>query len=241
MSNGHHHHPTSQPGDASRPIEFRRKIVYQRPSAILSPSQAGKSPVSKLIQQDNLALAKPVPTVEVYPRKISFTTTSITATPVKETIASSKPSNGSITGSSELSGYVLASQDAPVVDVLHAVMKLAAPSRSSECVRVWIKRGPIALRGDKSSLGATAVGDDYELIHLDSMDGSLIRVLKANGQVPPAKPLKSSMTVQQWMARQGLPHADIMSVEVLVETKSNIEAPWPRKALELEHRIQVLP
>jgi hypothetical protein len=243
MTNGHHHASQEREGDLTVPIEFRRKIICQQsPVTALNQVELPKSPVSKLIHQEHLAKATNIPSVEVYPRKIIFTVTNgTTAAPIKETILKpniSKAANGSITTTNELYGYALASQEAPVVDVLQAIMKLAAPSRLSACVRVWSKRGHTTRRGDKNSLKATAHGDDFELIRFDSIDGSLLQDLKTKGEIP-SKPQKSTMTVQQWMVKQVGPTSMHNSVEVLVETKSNLEAHWPRRTMELENRIQV--
>jgi hypothetical protein len=160
------------------------------------------SPMTKLLEEEQKrSEPRMIPVVEAHPVKLNYS--------VLDGI-SKRPSRR---------GFVLVSERTLVHDTLQALMKAAAPSTSSSSRRVWTKRGK----------HGTDSGDGYEVVHLDSLDGKLIKK-----EVIPAPPI---MLMGEWIRTHGEVEL-IKDFEVLVETKP-AKGDWPRAPLELENRIKV--
>jgi hypothetical protein len=207
-----HHHQTQSDDTTNfrsrlRPIEFRRKViikaVQQKP---VTEAMAGNaaSPMTKLLQQEEkLNAPQMIPVVEAHPVRLCYTVMNDDGPPSK------RPHQG----------FLLVSQRASVYDVLQALMKLAAPSTSSSCRRVWSKRGT----------AGTSSGDGFELVNLDHLDGKLLsKEMKFD---------RPTLLIGEWIRAHGEKNMQ-KDFEVLVETKA-AKGEWPRSALEFENRIKV--
>jgi hypothetical protein len=185
-----------------RPIEFRRKVIVKQAPAAPSTEQHPISPMAKLLkEEEKRSEPRMIPVVEAHPVKLNYS--------IVDGI-SKHPSR---------QGFVLVSERALVHDTLQALMKVAAPLTSSSSRRVWSKRGK----------HGTDSGDGYEVVHLDSLDGKLMKK-----EVKPAPPI---MLVGEWIRTHGEVEL-IKDFQVLVETKP-AKGDWPRAPLELENRIKV--
>ncbi len=224
-----------------RPIEFPRRIIMKA----VPPSQ-GKygsdimedslSPMTKLLkEQERLAPPQMVPSVELYPIKLNYH------------IVDS--SNTSI--DSKSSGFVLVSRRTKVYDALQDLLKATAPETSSSCKRLWSFRG--CGRGDSSKRSpATKIGDGYEVVDMETLDGKLVPSKKQTDKQnePPPEKTIPSLLVGEWIRthgkhRQRLHNTtsdeeedELKELEILVEIKRP-NSTWPREKLELENRVQV--
>jgi hypothetical protein len=205
----HHHALDGQPDEDEengsgrpRPIEFRRKVIVKQAPADPLTDNNPISPMAKLLkEEEKRSEPRMIPVVEAHPVKLNYS--------IVDGI-SKHPSRR---------GFVLVSERALVHDALQALMKVAAPLISSSSRRVWSKRGKYG----------TDSGDGFEVVHLDSLDGKLIKK-----EVKPAPPI---MLVGEWIRTHGEVEL-IKDFEVLVETKP-AKGDWPRAPLELENRIKV--
>ena len=186
-----HHDPNKEKNGHLRPIEFMRNVLLG------TREENAAAPASSPMSKENMSL---VPVVEIYPTKFTYT------------VANGKESQN---GNSEpkKSGFLLASKNSLIVEVLQEAMKTTAPEKSSSCVRLWSQRN------EKT----TREGDRYELVGLENLDGHMLNNNKE----------ESSMTVSEWVVRQG------DTAVLLVETRTNATTQWARASLELGNRIQV--
>lgn len=233
-----------------RPIEFPRRIVMK--SASPSHGKYGRdimedplSPMTKLLkEQERLAPPQMVPTVELYPIKLNYRIVDCSTAD---------------TTTSKHTGFVLVSRRTKVYDALQNLLRATAPETSSTCKRLWSFRGRDAGAGAslyKSSkeTAATKLGDGYEVVDLESLDGKLISMKKptdkTNESLPSPKTIPS-LLVGEWMRTHQQLRQKIHSISdddddddelrelvILVEIKRP-NTPWPREKLELEHRVQV--
>ena len=189
-----------------RPIEFRRRVILKATASVIISEADKHSPMTKLLQEEQKrAQPRMVPVVEVHPLKILYNIVSDDSHQEQQT-------HGHC-------GFVLVSQRTSVYDALQGLMKIAAPSTSTSCKRIWSKRNKCG----------TNSGDGFEVVHLDTLNGQLIK--------PGAKVPISRMLVYEWVRQHG--YAEMtQEFEVLVETKS-AKGSWPRAELELENRIKV--
>ena len=183
------HHCIRQERDGQPvPIEFPRHVLLETGEETSTSKRADeKGP-------------KVVPVVEVYPTKFTY-----------KIVTGAAPTNGNKEPTA--TGFVLASRNTHVVHAFREAMNVIAPTKSSECVRLW------SLRNDK----ATRDGDGYELVDPDTLDGFQTNVKKD----------ESIMTVMEWVNRQG------KLSDLIVEVRDNVSTPWARSSLELSNRIQV--
>jgi len=214
-----------------RPIEFARRIIMKPVSP--QNDKYGRdlmmdeslSPMSKLLkEQERLAPPQMVPSVELYPIKLNYRTV-----------------DGNSNSPSKFAGFVLVSRRTKVYDALQDLLKATAPETSSSCKRVWSLQGCCdSGRGSP----ATKVGDGYEVVDLDSLDGKLNSVKKAGAQTDSSKRIPILLigewirTHQQYRQNNGQNDDELQELDVLVEIKRP-NTPWPREKLELENRVQV--
>lgn len=209
-----------------RPIEFKRKIVMKRATPIQQYTNGiedTSSPMSKLLkEQERLSPPRFVPAVEVYPVKLNYR--------VVDTTTSMNGTNNGNSDTAGQRGFVLVSRRTRVYDALHDLMVVTAPNTTSDCKRVWSQRIP----------GTTAIGDGYEVVELESLDGKLIKKDKNEANTEPSlKPEIPSMLIGEWMQTHQVGDMySLKELEVIVEVKRP-STPWPREALQLENRIQV--
>ena len=228
-----------------RPIEFPRRILMK--PVLPSHGKYGSdimedalSPMTKLLkEQERLAPPIMVPSVEVYPIKLNY-----------RIVDSSTLTN---TNSNKSSGFVLVSRRTKVYDAIQDLLKATAPETSSMCKRLWSFRGCRGSDGNKipssRSTAATKVGDGYEIVDMESLDGKLISLKKQTGEKSesPSKTIPE-LLVGEWI-RTHRHHKQIIhdisddedelkELNVLVEIRRP-NTPWPREKLELEHRVQV--
>ena len=205
----HHHRVQADdvPNNQLRPIEFRRKVIIKsvsRPPVSVPGVEDAASPMTKLLQQEErLNRPQMIPVVEAHPVRLCYKITHDNSSPTK------RPQQG----------FVLVSQRASVYGALQALMKVAAPTTSSSCKRVWSKRGT----------EGTNSGDGYELVNIDHLDGKLL-----------SKDMKferPKLLIGEWIRAHGEKNM-MKDFEVLVETKS-AKGGWPRASLALENRIKV--
>ena len=214
-----------------RPIEFPRCIVMKAVSSL--NGKYGKdimddklSPMTKLLkEQERLEPPQMVPTVELYPIKLNYS------------IVDSAIMTNTFTG------FVLVSRRTKVYDALQDLLKATAPETSSTCKRLWSFRG---CGGGEANASATKLGDGFEVVDLDNLDGNLISTKittdKKNETIP-------DMLIGEWIRTHGQTgqqihrttdndNDELRELDILVEVKRP-NAPWPREKLELQHRVQV--
>lgn len=213
-----------------RPIEFRRQVILQAAQTIQPALNSARSLMEKLMLEEQ-QLSKPdlVPTVEVHPIKLMYSVNSGT-----------KDSKGAVTQR----GLCLVSRSAPLRDALQAVMRVAQPSKATQCVRLWSRAGYPSKNGHghKNPYMATAVGDGYELVDFDMLEEEPKKTVldNANNNDDEDKKLPG-LSIGEWVQRH-IVDTDAGSskeLEVLIETRKTANSPWPRKYLVLENRIQV--
>lgn len=231
-----------------RPIEFPRRIVMKSVSPLHGKygrdiMEDSLSPMTKLLkEQERLAPPQMVPTVELYPIKLNY-----------HIVDSSTAGT-----TSKCTGFVLVSRRTKVYDALQNLLRATAPETSSTCKRLWSFRGCSAGASSlswKSSRETTAtkLGDGYEVVDLESLDGKLISLKKPtdikNESLSSPKTIPS-LLVGEWIRthqqlRQKIHNAfdeddddELRELDILVEIKRP-NTPWPREKLELEHRVQV--
>jgi len=217
-----------------RPIEFARRIVMKA----VQPSH-GKygsdimedslSPMTKLLkEQERLAPPQMVPSVELYPIKLNYRIVDSSTTSID----------------TKSTGFVLVSRRTKVYDALQDLLKATAPETSSSCKRLW------SFRGSSKGSPATKIGDGYEVVDMESLDGKLVSVKKKGDKTndpPPAKTIPS-LLVGEWIRthgkhRQQLHNTfsdedELKELNILVEIKHPNKI-WPRKKLQFENRVQV--
>lgn len=240
-----------------RPIEFPRNIIMKA-----VPASHGKygsdimedslSPMTKLLkEQERLAPPQMVPSVELYPIKLNY----------KIVDSNTSSSSSSSLDTTKSTGFVLVSRRTKVYDALQDLLKATAPETSSSCKRLWSFRE--CGKGDFSSKGspATKIGDGYEVVDMESLDGKLVSV-KKKGDKTKDPPLSTttktipSLLVGEWIRthgkhRQKLHNStsssntfsdedddELKELDILVEIKHPNKT-WPREKLQLENRVQV--
>ena len=243
---------TARIHDLARPIEFRRKLIWADPEetksetdadaqkssanavASAASSKADKDPQQQTSLMDKLLAEEarrkqPTIRVEVHPLKLVYSILDATeATTSEEEHDATK-----LTKNLSPSGFVLVSRETSAVDALLALMRVAVPNKATEAVRLWSKpqydyNPPMEeIPKGRGPERPTALGDDYELLHLQSLENDRI-------------------SLQDWTDRQlRKTHAQNkksrspLQVQVLVEAKKKVHSDWLRSGLELEERIQV--
>jgi len=97
---------------------------------------------------------------------------------------------------------------------------LVARDRQPNCVRLWYDRRQSTYRQPEQR-GTTWIGDGFELVDLTDVE-------------------YHALSVEDWVKRQiGSPWNQCTRVNLLVEIRTSPESPWPRKLLELSHRVRV--
>lgn len=206
-----------------RPIEFKRKIIMKQVTPkhqYANGVDDSSSPMTKLLkEQERLAPPRLVPTVEVYPIKLNYRIVDATT---------SLDGSGDKKGQDGIRGFILVSKRTRVYDALHDLMAVTAPNTSSECKRVWSQR----VSGTKSSC------DGFELVDLESLDGTLVKKEKKEleGGSPRKLTQVPSILVGEWIETHQV--GDAKELEVIVELKRP-NTSWPRDDLELSNRLQV--
>jgi ubiquitin carboxyl-terminal hydrolase 8 len=207
-----HHNIFRQTQESTtRPIEFRRKIIH-RPVHV-DTSKTPTSLMDKLLREEQqVHEPKMEAAVEVHPVKLLYR--------AEDESSSTAP----------VQGFVLVSRDTVIADALAALLRAVAPDKTTECVRVWSRRDyPVRNESTKKKT-ATALGDGFELFDYATLV-STRSSRTDNHQL-------SRMTVAEWVKRH---HTDesIQNVDLLIETRRSVNAPWPRAGLELSERLQV--
>ena len=221
-----------------RPIEFGRRIVMKP----VAPAQGkygsdimddAMSPMTKLLkEQERLAPPQMVPSVEVHPIKLNYRIVD---------------SSGAV-DSSKSDGFVLVSRRTKVFDALQDLLKATAPETSSSCKRLWSFRGCMGNDADKKrGTAATKLGDGYEVVDMESLDGKLVSLNKVTGKKVQSK-TTPSLLVGEWMRthryhkqnQHGITNEEdeLKELSLLVEIKRP-NTSWPREKMELENRVQV--
>jgi ubiquitin carboxyl-terminal hydrolase 8 len=219
-----------------RPIEFPRQIIMKPVTS--GHGKYGKdimedslSPMTRLLkEQEKLLPPQMVPSVELYPIKLNY-----------HIVDGSDTSPGT---NDKYKGFVLVSRRTKVYDALQDLLKATAPETSSTCKRLWSLRG---YRNQNPNRGTapTKLGDGYEVVDMDSLDGKLISVKKGESTASKTIP---DLLVGEWILshqqhRQKIRKTTndddkLRELDILVEIK-RANMPWPREKLELEHRVQV--
>ena len=223
-----------------RPIEFPRRIVMKP----VSPSHGkyGKdimddalSPMTKLLkEQEMMAGPQMVPSVELYPIKLNY-----------RIIDGSTTETDGSADTSKYTGFVLVSRRTKVYDALQDLLKATAPQTSWSCKRLWSFRGN-GSSSSKSSRGTTAtkLGDGYEVVDMESLDGKLVSAKNLDGSS--SKTTIPSLLVGEWIRTYNHKISEktdddddeLKEIDMLVEIKRQ-NTPWPREKLELGNRVQV--
>ena len=228
-----HYHSTTT--TQSRPVEFRRKVILAVPKIKKKEPTSHTSLMDKLmLEEEQLRHPYMVPTVEVHPIKLIYS--AVQDDDDTSTISSktSHVSYGSSTTASTAQGFCLVSRETAAVDALMALVRVAAPNKATQSVRLWSKQvycvhhySTITTTDPSDEIPdqrATAGGDDYQLVDLTRLAAEHASVL----------------TVKEWVERHCLVDPYTSSeFEVLVETRRTVNSPWPRQALELATHVSV--
>lgn len=262
----------TEPVDDARPIEFRRKVV--RDLTVASVSTLMEKLMWEEVQRRDTSRMS---MIEVHPIKLSYkllqhrcahhhsdgeNNDSHDELVVVEVCDDDDASSSHRNGTSSLQGFVLISRETLALDALLALMRAAAPHKSTEFMRLWSKQIYTLARPTAQAR------DDYELVDLNSLDekqttsssssrgasggsGAGVSSSHPSSSSTPVRTIngkkelstcsvteKKRDTVQDWVSRHW-PDPKATRLDVLVETRRTVHSPWPRAGLELENRIQV--
>ena len=194
---------------ASRPVEFRRKIIEEVPAA--DPKNSD-SLMERLLREEQRLTHHQVlvPVVEVHPLRVVYSI--MTDDAFDSSTISSYNHNDDVSSHDE-NGFCLISRGAAAVDALMALQRVASPNKATQSIRLWAKT---SYGGPKRT---TAEGDGYEWIDLTSLP------IGVDGPMP----------LKEFVER----HSSTGELEILVETRRTVNSQWPRHSLELSTRLKV--
>jgi ubiquitin carboxyl-terminal hydrolase 8 len=243
-------------GAQPRPIEFRRKVVLhvtEKPKEMDTKGAPAVSLMERLMLEEQIVTPQLV--VEVHPIKLLYSCmtsdakdTTTAAAAVQNGSANTKLNGGTAVVAAavakrQIRGFVLVSRDAPAFAAVTALQRVAAPNKASQSVRLW-SRWDYAASLSSSSKPPTAAYDGYELVDLDLLSNDLQSPLLLlptdhmnGGHYTTTAAVPRLLTTGSWV-EQHHAAADVKELELLVETRRTVNAPWPRIALELEQRLQ---
>ena len=216
---------TSRSRDAI-PVEYRRKVIAaELPdnsdyAKNIQEQMQNLSLMDKLLFEEEKRRKPNVPVPEIHPIKLLYRLQNSNDLDRREDEQKSATSWQS-------DGFVLVSQGSAAVNSLMALVRVAAPRSAHEVVRLWTRRlYPYnGVTGKSPSNPVSQSNLEYELVDFEAM----IRLDKKR-----SKPL----TLGEW-ANRNSPSGKDRQFECLLELRSTLDAPWPRKPLELMQRISV--
>jgi ubiquitin carboxyl-terminal hydrolase 8 len=201
---------TSDEYQSARPIEFKRKLIYNSLSDLdddTSNTNEQQTLMEKLILEDQYNREPSLlASVEVHPLKLTYS------------IVTDDSSNGS-PPQHQHDGFVLVSRETMALEALLALVRVAAPSKATASVRLWIQP-QYANKGTRSML-PTKSGDGFEFVDLSFVGTQEME----------------QATVRDWTIRYGYGAETVL--HLLVETRKTLNSSWPRQALQFDNRLQV--
>jgi ubiquitin carboxyl-terminal hydrolase 8 len=252
----HHHsfcnqelyHDPSMP----RPIEFRRKVMYQ--TGVAGPAVVTTEPVqptkrsnditaSATSLMEKLLLEQQIQQryllVEVYPMQLFYSFDPRNDTGEDTFRTEEEPSR---------CGYVLISRDTPAVMALLALQNISAPHKVKQCIRLWSQwiyepKQSMEKSGPKPNQRRTStmIYDGYELVDMEQLAEEkkvpiqqLAADMVQNGNLQD----RLLVTLGAWADQHFTPQP-AAALDILIETRRTLQSPWPRKKLELTQRLQV--
>ena len=201
----------------ARPVEFRRKVILQvRPDEPSSSENKMVSLMDKLLlEEEKLTNRNMIPTVEVHPVKLVYTVVQddddYSHTDDSSTVSSKASQTATPFFSTQhqhpVSGYVLVSRSTPAIDALLALLRVSAPNKATQSVRLWSQQLYTTVTAAAATTDANATvmtratqqGDEYELVNMDIMKNNLAEQQKL--QQPGGT---ERLTVLEWVERHGI-------------------------------------
>jgi ubiquitin carboxyl-terminal hydrolase 8 len=253
-----HHHPYNDKElhyDPSmpRPIEFRRKVLYQTGSTAAAAVSLDTTTKSSNRTSDFVASATSLMEKLLLEQQIQQRYLLVEVYPV-QLFYSFDPKNDSDDDGADSvpetpvrCGYILISRDTPAVMALMALQNITAPHKVKQCIRLWSQwiYEPKSNSGKSSTpnqrRNPTSIYDGYELVEMEQLTKEknipiqqLAADMVQNGNLQN----RLLVTLGAWVDQHFTPQP-ATSLDILIETRRTIQSPWPRKHLELAQRLQV--